>query len=170
MRKPSSPRGSDGFLLSGPVAAPSPARLVLAAAVFAAIYAVLVPGVFLVVASVLAWELLRWLLASVLLVPLLTALGLIGLLKGMLPVGLLVGAIAARTPERVWPKLLAASLLPVVDLLLLRQAMVPRLTERLMLAVMDHRALFALDTVAPLVASGLAAVMVPRRLVRWVLG
>ena len=160
----SSPPPANSGLRS--VTVPRLSSLVLAAGVFAFLYVLLLPGLFLLVVAVFAWETLRWLLASVLLLPILTALGLVGLLKGCLPTGLLIGAIAARTPARIWPKAVAAFLLPLVDLLLLRRAMLPHLAERVLLALMDHRALFLLDTAAPLAASMLAALLVPRRLMR----
>ncbi len=145
-------------------------RLLLATLVFTVLYTLLVPAALLVIIALFAWELLRWLLLSVVLVPVLFGLGLVGLLKGVVPAGLLIGVVAARRPDRIWPKLLLAFLLPLVDLLLLRLSLLPRLLERGLLLVMDHRALLALDTVAPLAASALAALLVPQRLVRALLG
>ncbi len=133
---------------------------------FAVLYTLLVPAALLLITALFAWELLRWLLFTVVLVPVLFGLGLLGLLKGVVPAGLLIGVVAARRPDRLWPKLLVAFLLPLVDLLLLRFSLLPRLIERGLLLVMDHRALWALDTVAPLAASAFAALLVPRRLVR----
>ncbi len=167
---PGTPPG--GFLLSGasPGASAPVGRLLLATMVFAGLYTLLVPGALFVITALFAWELLRWLLFTVVLVPVLFGLGLLGLLKGVVPAGLLIGAVAARWPERVAPKLLVAFLLPLVDLLLLRMALLPHLLERGLLLVMDHRALWALDTMAPLAASTLAALLVPRRLLRALLG
>ncbi|WP_419728390.1 hypothetical protein [Lichenicola sp.] len=125
-----------------------------------------VPAAFFLVMVVFTWELFRWLLLSVMLVPALLGLGLLGLVKGLLPSGLLIGVIAARTPNRHWPKLLAAATIPVIDLLLLRASPLPRLLERGSLLLMDHRALFALDTIAPLTASVLVTLAFPQRLVR----
>ncbi len=158
-----------------PAALPPPAtapvgRLLLATLVFAALYTLLVPVALFAITALFAWELLRWLLFSVVLVPVLFGLGLLGLLKGVVPAGLLIGVVAVRRPDRLWPKLLLAFLLPLVDLLLLRMALLPRLLERGLLLVMDHRALLALDTVAPLAASALAALLVPQRLLRAMLG
>ena len=152
-----------------PAAVPIGRRL-LAALVFAALYTLLVPAALFAITALFAWELLRWLLVSVVLVPVLFGLGLVGLLRGVVPAGLLIGVVAARAPDRVWPKLLVAFVLPLVDLLLLRASLLPRLIERGLWLVMDHRALWALDTVAPLAASALAALLVPRRLMRAVLG
>ena len=153
--------------------APPPApvgRLLLATLAFAILYTLLVPAALLLIMALFAWELLRWLLFTVVLVPVLFGLGLLGLLKGVVPAGLLIGVVAARWPHRVVPKLLVAFLLPLVDLLLLRLSLLPRLLERGLMLVMDHRALLALDTVAPLAASALAALLVPQRLVRVLLG
>lgn len=144
--------------------------MLLATLVFAAAYAACEPAVFLVLVAILAWQMMRWLLASVMLVPVLLGLGLAGLLRGSVPSGLLIGVIAARTPDRHWPKLLAALVVPAIDLLLLRLAAIPRLIERGSLLLMDHRALFALDTVAPLGASVLVAWAFPQSLVRRLLG
>ena len=141
-------------------------RLLVATLVFAVLYALLEPASLFAITAVFTWEMLRWLLLSVMLVPILFGFGLFGLLKGALPAGLLIGAVAVRTPDRVWPKLLAAGTLPLVDLMLLRQALPARLLEQGMRLLMDHRALFALDTMAPLAASVLAALLVPQRLVR----
>ena len=142
----------------------------LATLIFAVLYVVCVPVAFLLIMAVFTWELLRWLLFSVMLVPLLLGLGLLGLAKGLMPAGLLIGAIAVRTPDRHWPKLLAAATVPLVDLLLLRASTLPRLLERGVLLLMDHRALFLLDTVAPLTASLLVTLALPQRLVRRLLG
>ena len=125
-----------------------------------------VPAAFFLVMVVFTWELFRWLLLSVMLVPALLGLGLLGLVKGLVPSGLLIGAIAARTADRHWPKLLAATTIPVIDLLLLRASPLPRLLERGSLLLMDHRALFALDTIAPLTASVLVTMAFPQRFVR----
>ncbi len=159
-------------MLSGvPPPAPAPVgRLLLATVVFTGLYTLLVPAALFAITALFAWELLRWLLFTVVLVPVLFGLGLLGLLKGVVPAGLLVGIVAARWPHRVAPKLLVAFLLPLVDLLLLRLSLLPRLLERGLLMVMDHRALWALDTLAPLAASALAALLVPQRLVRILLG
>ena len=159
-------------MLSGAVRSrPAPvARLVLATLIFTALYVVCVPAAFLLIMAVFTWELLRWLLFSLTLVPLLLALGLFGLAKGLVPSGLLIGAIAARTPGLHWPKLLAAATVPLVDLLLLRTSTLPALLERGILLLMDHRALFLLDTAAPLAASMLVTLAVPQRLVRRLLG
>ncbi len=153
-----------GFLLVAP--GPPVSRLVFTTLVFAALYAVGMPAVFLLVMAVFTWELLRWLLFAIMLVPFLLGLGLLGLLKGLLPTGLLLGAVAARTPDRHWPKLLAAATVPLVDLLLLRQALPSRLLERGSLLLMGHGTLFMLDTAAPLAASMVTAWLVPQRLVR----
>lgn len=133
---------------------------------FAIVYVVCVPAAFFVVMAVFTWQLFHWLLLSVLLVPALMGLGLFGLLKGLIPTGLLIGVIAARTPDLHWPKLLAAATIPLVDLFLLRASVLPHLIERGSLMLMDHRALFALDTVAPAAASMLVAFAFPQRLVR----
>ena len=161
-----------GFLLSGgpPPVAPPVGRLLLATLVFALLYTLLVPAALFAITALFAWELLRWLLFTVVLVPVLFGLGLLGLLKGVVPAGLLIGVVAARRPDRVWPKLLVAFLLPLVDLLLLRMALLPRLLERGLMLVMDLRALGALDTLAPLAASALAALLVPQRLLRALVG
>ena len=154
---------------TGPVAPPAtsrPDRLVLPTLLFAAVYVTTVPAVFFLVMVVFTWELFRWLLFSVMLVPALLGLGLLGLIKGLIPSGLLIGAIAVRTPNLHWPKLLAAATVPVIDLLLLRASPLPRLLERGTLLLMDHRALFALDTIAPLTASVLVTLAFPQRLVR----
>ena len=162
------PSVSGSFAL--PIPKPSISRLLLATLVFAGLYAVCMPAVFLLVMAVFTWELLRWLLFAVMLVPFLLGMGLLGLLRGVLPTGLLVGAIAARTPGRHWPKLLAAATVPLVDLLLLRQFLLPRLLERGSLLLMGHGTLFLLDTVAPLAASLVTAWLIPQRLVRRLLG
>ena len=153
-----------------PIPEPSISRLLLATGVFAALYAVCMPAVFLLVMAVFTWELLRWLLFAAMLVPFLLGLGLLGLLRGVLPTALLLGAIAARTPGRHWPKLLAAATVPLVDLLLLRQFLLPRLLERGSLLLMGHGTLFLLDTAAPLAASLVTAWLIPQRLVRRLLG
>jgi hypothetical protein len=159
-----------GFLLSDTMEPVPAGRLLLATLVFASLYVLLVPATFVLIVAVFAWELLRWLLFSVMLVPVLFGLGVIGLAKGLIPAGLLIGVIAARTTDRLWPKLLAAALLPLVDLLLLRLSPLPRFLERGILLLMDHRALFALDTVAPLGACVLAALLVPQGLMRVLIG
>ena len=142
----------------------------LATVAFAALYAVCVPAVLLPVMALFTWELMPWLLFGVMLVPALFVFGLLGLARGLLPTGLLLGAIAARTPDRHWPKLLAAATVPLVDLLLLRQFMLSRLLERGSLLLMGHGTLFLLDTAAPLLASLAAAWLIPQRLVRRMLG
>ena len=159
-------------MLSGapPQARAPVGRLLLATVVFAGLYTLLVPAALFAIIALFAWELLRWLLFTVVLVPVLFGLGLLGLLKGVVPAGLLIGVVAARWPDRMAPRLLVAFLLPLVDLLLLRMALLPRLLERGLLMLMDHRALWALDTMAPLAASALAALLVPRRLLRALLG
>ncbi len=159
-------------MLSGasPPAAVPVGRLLLATLVFTAFYTLLVPAALMAITALFAWELLRWLLFTVVLVPVLFGFGLLGLLKGVVPAGLLIGVVAARSPDRLWPKLLVAFLLPLVDLLLLRSSLLPRLLERGLMLVMDHRALLALDTIAPLAASALAALLVPQRLLRALVG
>ena len=161
-------------MLSAPVPAPPAAapvgRVLLATLAFAALYTLLVPAALFAITALFASELLRWLLFTVVLVPVLFGLGLVGLLKGVVPAGLLIGVVAARRPDRVWPKLLVAFALPLVDLLLLRTSLLPRLLERGLLLVMGHRALLALDTIAPLAAAALAALLVPRRLMRALVG
>lgn len=159
-------------MLSGPVP-PQPVpliRLMLATLIFTTLYVACVPMMFLLIMVVFTWELLRWLLFSVTLVPLLLGLGLLGLAKGLIPCGLLIGAIAVRTPRLHWPKLVAAATVPLVDLLLLRTSTLPALLERGILLLMDHRALFLLDTAAPLAASLLVTLAVPQRLLRRLLG
>ena len=142
----------------------------LATLIFTVLYALCVPPVFLLMVAALTWQMLPWLLFSVVLVPVLLGIGLLGLAKGLLPAGLLIGAIAVRTPRRHWPKLLAAATVPLVDLLLLRASPLPRLLERGSLLLMDHRALLLLDTAAPLAASLLVASAVPQGLIRRLLG
>lgn len=144
--------------------------MILAAILFAASYAVLAPGLFLFLTALLAWETLRWLMLSALLLPVLGMLGLWHLLVGLPLIALLVGAMAARYPASLWPKLLLALLLPLGELLVDRGSGVSHLLGRLLPLLMDRRALFLLDTVAPVAASVLAALLVPGRLVRLVLG
>lgn len=145
-------------------------RRLIAALAFAIAYALLMPGCFLLIMAIFTWELLRWLLFSVMLVPLLAGIGFLGLLKGVGFSGLLIGAIAIRTPDRNSPKLLAAAAVPLVDLLLLRGNTAAHFIERGSLLLMDHRALFLLDTAAPLAASVIAASLIPRRLLRRIAG
>ena len=138
----------------------------LATVVFAALYAACLPLVLLPVMALLAWELMPWLLFGIMLVPALLVFALLGLARGLLPTGLLLGAVAARTPDRHWPKLLAAATVPLVDLLLLRQFVLSRLLERGSLLLMSHGTLFLFDTAAPLMASLATAFLIPQRLVR----
>jgi hypothetical protein len=140
------------------------------AAGFTVVYVTCVPAAFFLVMAIFTWQLFHWLLLSVLLVPALIGLGLFGLVKGLIPTGLLIGAVAARTPDLHWPKLLAAATVPLVDLFLLRASVLPHLIERGSLMLMDHRALFMLDTIAPAAASMLVTLAVPQRLVRRLLG
>lgn len=137
---------------------------------FTVVYVACVPAAFFLVMAVFTWQLFHWLLLSILLVPALIGLGLFGLLKGLIPTGLLIGAVAARTPDLHWPKLLAAATVPLVDLFLLRTSVLPHMIERGSLMLMDHRALFVLDTIAPAAASMFVTLAVPQRLVRRLLG
>ena len=66
--------------------------------------------------------------------------------------------------------LLAMLVFAALYTLLLRASLLPRLIERGLLLVRDHRALWARDTVAPLAASALAALLVPQRLMRALVG
>jgi len=129
----------------------------------------LVPPLFLLAAAAISWETLRWLTFSVAYVPFLAGLGLFGLFKGLFFSGLLIGAVAARSPFLLWPKLLAAALVPMVDVVLLRWSFGGRLVERAAAFLMDGRALFLLDNLAPAAASLLAALLVPQSLLRLVL-
>ena len=157
----------DGFLLPGTrPRRPTVGRRIGATLAFAVVYLLLLVPCFFAVTALSAWQMLHWLLFGELLVPVLWALGLVGLFKGMVPCALLIGAVAVRTPELLWPKLLAAVLLPAVDLMLLRRALFPELLLRGLSFLMDPRAMIVLGTLAPLAGSGLAALLVPRRLLR----
>ncbi|MBE7210550.1 MAG: hypothetical protein INR65_05980 [Gluconacetobacter diazotrophicus] len=129
-------------------------------------YALMVPGFWALFLLLLTGSQLLRLLLSVLLVPVLAALGMWALLRGLLPDALLVGALTARLPERRWPRLLAAAVLPGVELLLFRLSGLPRLVQHLLALLVDTHALFLLQFGAPVAASMLAAALVPRRLVR----
>lgn len=126
----------------------------------------LVPGFWMLFLLLLTGSQLLRLLLSVLLVPVLAALGFVVLLRGLLPIGLLLGALAARTPDRRGTRLLLAAILPCIDLLLFRVSGLPRLVERLLVLLMDPRALLVLQFGAPVAASVLAATLVPDRMLR----
>lgn len=158
--------------LAGPDRSPEiPAgRLLLGTLAFGTCYAVLVPGLWLVFLALLTGGELFRLLLSVLLVPVLAALGFVALLRGLLPIGLLLGALAARLPEVRWPRLLAAALLPGVDLILFQLSGLPRLVGHLLALLMDGWTLFVLQFGAPVAASVLACALVPERLLQRALG